>query len=214
MNLPYREAARRQGISEEELLRKIVLGEVEATPVDDRRRYLVRVADAPAPPSSPARWGVRILLAVLLLLFLAGGTWGGSYFCTRCGRIQDRVKIGFVIPVAWKTSETEFSEIVSKTYRARCGHEWMLRYGSGVTFLCLRGHGDRGWREAESVLDSGMLRAAEKVDPKGAADLLRWVLGHAGNFNARCEERAKQGFESAADFREWFAELQGMSASH
>lgn len=49
----------------------------------------------------------------------------------------------------------------------------------------------------------GILRAAEEVDPRGAADLVRYA---AANSIPRYEVPL-DGFRDADDFRDWFARL-------
>ena len=141
---PLREAARRSGIPEERLRRRILEGDLVATPVDDDRQYLVRLADllppttaaGPALPRRAFSWRVTIFLIVafLLLLFASCGTFTMHFYCANCGLDQKRIETGLGHPsisIFSKTEWTDLSEAIARSYPGPCRHEWIFTNGSG-----------------------------------------------------------------------------------
>jgi len=87
MNASLREAARRSGIPEEQLRRRILTGELAAEPVDDDRQYLVRLEDlgiaaAPAAGPRPVSGAPLFYLKIAFALFLLAMT--GAIVTTAC----------------------------------------------------------------------------------------------------------------------------------
>jgi predicted RNA binding protein with dsRBD fold (UPF0201 family) len=60
---------------------------------------------------------------------------------------------------------------------------------------------------AEEMDRMGILEAARKVDPRGAADLVRWCLGREG---AAFVDRTT--FATRDEFRVWFDDLRARAA--
>lgn len=89
--IPFREAARLKGVSEESLRRRILLGEIPATPVDDDRQYLVGASEG-KPRRSARRvlrlttWSALAGLALAALLFFGSSTTEDR--CVRCPSIR------------------------------------------------------------------------------------------------------------------------------
>ncbi len=131
--LPLREAARRMGVSEESLRRRILLGEVPAVPVDDDRQYLVGDGP-PAPPRRPLRrW---VIAGSLLLMFLATcGTFETLSICANCASLRKAIELGPGVPlvaVFRELSPGSLTSAILEAYPECRRHEWELVWGSGT----------------------------------------------------------------------------------
>jgi hypothetical protein len=100
------------GLREETLRRRILLGGVAATPVDDDRQYLV---DLPGPAPRPRRTGRLLLWSVaawaVLGLAHAAGITTISETCPRCGA-ETRIERLFGVPMSCAPAVPG------------CGHDW------------------------------------------------------------------------------------------
>ena len=165
MHVSLRDAARRTGIPEEQLRRKILLGELPAEPVDDDRQYLVSLRDlgiAPPSPAAPSRAGSSFFyLKIAFALFLLAVT-------------------GAVVTTAMP--------------------------GRSMRFACCPGSPTI----AQELQRRGILEAAHKVDPEGAAELLRWSLGRAATMKVLLD---KASFATKEEFRAWFDALRRQAAA-
>jgi hypothetical protein len=205
MHSSLREAARRSGISEEAIRRKILTGEIAALPVDDDRQYLVRLEDlGVAPPATaPERTATRapiLCLKLAFALFLVtmigaivttaiGARRGGTSLCLNCALVRHDAGLH---------STFESDELTDTLGVADCRHQWIrLTSQTGRSLRVL----------AEEMVHSGMVEAARRVDPKGAEELVRWCLGREW---ASYAERA--AFATRAEFRAWFADLRARAA--
>lgn len=131
--IPFREAARRQGIPEDVLRRKILLDEIEAQPVDDDRQYLVAVPS----PAGRGRWMALLPFLPLLILAYLGGCVGVlrmNYFCTECGRsrrTEELFLVGARFTITEEVQTTELSQWLREREPRNCPHEWMFTMGGG-----------------------------------------------------------------------------------
>ena len=136
--IPFRDAARRQGISEDALRRKILMGEIESRPVDDHRHYLVQ---APVPSRrSRRRWAALLALVPLLMLAYLGGCVGVlhmNYVCTECGqsrRTEELLILGGRVTLTEEIRPSEISEWLGQRDRRDCSHSWLFAIGGGGPF--------------------------------------------------------------------------------
>lgn len=118
--IPYREAARLKGVSEESLRRQILLGEIAATPVDDDRQYVLDLD--PQKCRCPLRKWTWIATAFLLFLGFFG-TWTGTSACGRCASRLDRVAV-LGIPAGTHRSPTRLTGWIAEEGGASCDHAW------------------------------------------------------------------------------------------
>ena len=201
MHAPLREAARRAGMTEEEVRRKILLGEIAAVPVDDDRQYLVRLEDvgiaSPRPAAQRRSCGsfffLKIAFALFLLTFIAAlvttaMSRKGTYsLCLNCAAVRHDAR------TCCGLEGDSLTEAIRYAEPGTCRHEWVSlfpRTGRSLRFL------------AEEMDRLGIVEAARKVDPKGAAELVRWCLGR--DWVSFAEQSA---FKTREEFRAWFADL-------
>ena len=117
--IPFREAARLMGVSEESLRRQILLGEIPATPVDDDRQYLLGWKEGtprrPPPPSIVRllAWSALAWLALGTLMFLGSSTTQDH--CVRCPSVRFCERF-LGVPVESFAAEGAWD----------CDHEWRI----------------------------------------------------------------------------------------
>ncbi len=158
MHVSLRDAARRTGIPEEQLRRRILTGELAAQTVDDDRQYLVSLEDlglesppAPRPRSCSPFFFLKLAFALFLLAVTAA----------------------IVMPR-------------------------MVPRAPGIS--CCVG----GPTLAQELQRLGIVEAAGKVDPDGAAELVRWAIGRTRPVKGLWE---KASFATKEEFRAWFDAL-------
>jgi hypothetical protein len=164
MHVSLRDAARRTGIPEEQLRRRILLGELPAEAVDDDRQYLVSLQDlgiAPRTPAVPACSGSRFFY----------------------------LKIAFALLLLAMTGAVVTTAMPTRSMR----------------FACCPG----GPTVAQELQRLGIVEAARKVDPEGAAELVRWGMARAGTMKGLFE---KASFATKEEFRAWFGALRRQAA--
>lgn len=160
MHVSLREAARRTGIPEEQLRRRILLGELPAEAVDDDRQYLLSLRDLGiAPP--PA---------------VAAPSCSSSRFFY--------VKIAFALFLLAVTGAVVTTAMPSRSVR----------------FACCPG----GPTVAQELHRLGIVEAARKVDPEGAAELVRWGMGRTATMKGLLD---RASFATKEEFRAWFDAL-------
>jgi hypothetical protein len=210
--VPLREAALRAGVPEEQLRRKILTGELAAAPVDDDRQYLVRLADVgvSVPPPRPCRpKPCRVLralaLGVLLALLVAGCGVSTTSLCENCGASRRTVELVKGVPIARTTRDGHVTPLIRRAYPGPCRHAWVTLWGTGGGFTCRLGKASDRAAAVAVADDLGILDAAAKVDPAGAADLARWVLkGGATTDEVMRWWKELPRFDTPEAFRGWF----------
>jgi len=198
-----REAARRKGVTEDELRRAILTGELAAEPVADDRQYLVRVPAAPKRPARTRRcWFLRAAALGFLLSFLVAGCGvSTTYLCENCGSSRRTVELVRGMPIAWTTRAGEVTPLIADAYPGGCAHAWVFLCGTRSGWCWQKGEAFGRVAAVYEAASRGVLDAARDVDPRGAADLARWLL----RGGATAEEIADAPrFESAEAFRTWF----------
>src|ERR1041384_3468468 len=141
MHASLKDAARRSGLSEETIRRKILTGEIAAIPVDDDRQYLVRLEDlgVPSPPEAgPAKTRapyvcLRVAFGFFLVTLLAAIVttavgvrygraaqgWSRASCCRKCAVFRQ----GSGCCSAYMSDN--LTETISGGDPAPCRHEWV-----------------------------------------------------------------------------------------
>ena len=212
MYASLKDAARRAGIPADEVRRKILTGEIAALPVDDDRQYLVRLEDLGIKTDAPAEGRpatrapylcLRLAFGLFLLTLLAAIVT--TAVGTRCCRLPDDrgrdalcLSCGIVRHDAGRHASYEADSLTDALGLSECSHQWVSLYnraGRSVRVL------------AEEMNRLGIVEAARKVDPRGAAELVRWCLGR--EWGAYLE---KASFTTREEFGAWFADLRARAA--
>ena len=217
-----REAARAAGMTEEQLRRAILTGELVARPVPDDRQYLIgaaelrRFANLPAPEPAaerracgrPSFWRVAVAVSVLMgaiLVIIQLTPRRSPAVCLDCAAVREtagsRCTPCGAVPRS-RVRKTHLTELIEQAYPGECDHEWRrpaeidsTRCGRPLTTVAVMDQADIFTRAAE-------------VDPGGAADLVRWALRNPMTLE-RLQMLPDTDFENAGAFRAWFAELRG-----
>ncbi|HLF91897.1 MAG TPA: hypothetical protein VJB14_00400 [Planctomycetota bacterium] len=158
MHVSLKDAARRTGIPEEQLRRRILTGELAAQTVDDDRQYLVKLEDLgiASPPAPPVRSGSPFFF----------------------------LKVAFGLFLLLVTAAIVMPRMVPR-------HPGISCCVGGPTL-------------AQELHRRGIVEAASKVDPEGAAEMVRWALGRARPVKGLWE---KASFATKEEFRAWFDAL-------
>ncbi len=115
MTKSLKEAARALGVSEESLRRKILLGEIVATPVADDRQYLVAVGTAPSRRCPRFRLLLWCVAAWAVLgTCLALGTRRIGETCVQCGS-RKGTELLFGVPM---------NSVAVEGVGRDCPHDW------------------------------------------------------------------------------------------
>ena len=209
MRVSLRDAARLSGIPEEAIRRKILTGEIASVPVDDDRQYFVRLEDlgvatppecGPRPKSCSPFFALKIALALFLLTMIAAivtTTMSGRCvpysLCVNCAMVRHDVGLHSYF------ESDGLSDVIQDAHPGPCRHHWVGLFPKRGTSLRML---------AENLDHLGIVEAAKKVDPKGAADLVRWCLGRARQVGDLTEHAA---FKTRDEFRAWFDALRARS---
>ena len=187
MNRTYsiRGAARASGMTEERLRRAILEDLLVAHPVADDRQYLIDEAElrrftGRAPAAEPAAKAgaasfVRSVVlpfllfsAGLLTLVLLSRSRPEATVCLDCGAARKAEWVRGhcrTVPLP-RAADTFLTRCIREAYPAPCRHDWgrpgQVTGGTSTT--------------VDVLVRSGLLEAARKVDPRKAADLIRWAL--------------------------------------
>ena len=128
--------------------------------------------------------------------------------CWKCGMFLMRTTLfDLPLPHTW-TQPAAGVDVISAAYPGPCYHDWMPvvenRHACGNIDVF------GPWQAAATAERLGLLESARAVDPKGAADLARWLLrqGPPSNWDALLQERgpedsASKPFTSADEFQSW-----------
>ncbi len=204
-----REAARLAGVSEEDLRRRILLGELVAEPVADDRHYLVPASGLtpllkkrPTPVQTGPTRAERVfcLSAFMLLAFLSIGPlviclWIGSfqkvdYFCANCTRVLQISRLGQTAVLSRQIEPGPYSHLIQKVEPAPCRHEW-------VSFR----QGRDRWNRLMALEKNGIFSALPESEEPAEVEFIRWVLHREAPLPEAGSTETR--FHSVRQIREW-----------
>jgi hypothetical protein len=225
--VPLAEAARKTGIPEEQLRRRILMGELYAQAADDDRQYLLQAKDvealcppvpaAPVPPPAPRAWPTLLVSASLALLLVGGlaafSVFSLRYACVECAATRKTVKFTDLVTLKERVRPGSATAAVREAFPGPCAHRWMLVEGKCAGFLKVSGRGLERQRNLWALESMGVIEAARKVDPRGAAELIRTSLRGKVAVSAKEWAERGKGFLSSEDFRCWFEDLRARASA-
>lgn len=155
---------------------------------------------------------------IILLTVLGGLDSSARAVCGDCGTLRMRSLL-YEVPLPFSFIEPgEVTELVYRAYPEACPHQWLPveenRHPCGNVFW------DGDFLQASWLEAHGILSQASAVDPKGAADLIRWLHRNEvelARWDPLLQERGIRSeeadlikalpFAGADEFRDWSARL-------